>query len=282
VPGRVEVIGAAHSNATVTVLTDSNAIAAPYPNSVGGIYPATRQGGYFRSEVFFNNSTGAVYSLVTNLAVLTNGTGRDITSTNNGAIFLAQTPEVFGYDADGNLTNDGHWAYSWDGDNRLLRMVAPSTVPAGARLSISFSYDHAGRRISKVVSNWTGSAWAKLSDVKYLYHGWNLIASLNGTNNAVIQSFLWGLDLSETEQGAAGVGGLLAITDAANGVHLAGHDRLGNVAALVLAVNGTISANYDYGPFGEVIRATGTMAKFNPIRFSTKYQDDETDLICYI
>jgi RHS repeat-associated protein len=35
------------------------------------------------------------------------------------------------------------------------------------------------------------------------------------------------------------------------------------------------------GPFGEVIRATGPMAKANPFRFSTKYQDDETDLLYY-
>ena len=35
------------------------------------------------------------------------------------------------------------------------------------------------------------------------------------------------------------------------------------------------------GPFGEVIRATGPMAKANPCRFSTKYQDDETDLLYY-
>lgn len=35
------------------------------------------------------------------------------------------------------------------------------------------------------------------------------------------------------------------------------------------------------GPFGEVIRATGPMAKANPIRFSTKYQDDESDLLYY-
>jgi RHS repeat-associated protein len=35
------------------------------------------------------------------------------------------------------------------------------------------------------------------------------------------------------------------------------------------------------GPFGEVIRATGSMAKTNPFRFSTKYQDDETDLLYY-
>jgi RHS repeat-associated protein len=35
------------------------------------------------------------------------------------------------------------------------------------------------------------------------------------------------------------------------------------------------------GPFGEVIRATGPTAKANPFRFSTKYQDDETDLLYY-
>ena len=35
------------------------------------------------------------------------------------------------------------------------------------------------------------------------------------------------------------------------------------------------------GPFGEVIRSTGPLAKANPFRFSTKYQDDETDLIHY-
>lgn len=37
----------------------------------------------------------------------------------------------------------------------------------------------------------------------------------------------------------------------------------------------------EYGPFGEVIRSTGPMAKVNPIRFSTKYQDDESDLLYY-
>lgn len=39
---------------------------------------------------------------------------------------------------------------------------------------------------------------------------------------------------------------------------------------------------YGYGPFGEVLRATGPMAKANPFRFSTKYQDDEADLLYYL
>jgi RHS repeat-associated protein len=49
----------------------------------------------------------------------------------------------------------------------------------------------------------------------------------------------------------------------------------------VNAANGLVLANYEYGPFGEVIRATGPMAKLNPFLFSAKYQDDETDLVYY-
>jgi RHS repeat-associated protein len=59
------------------------------------------------------------------------------------------------------------------------------------------------------------------------------------------------------------------------------YDGNGNVSALVNAANGATVANYEYGPFGEVIRATGPMAKLNPFRFSTKYQDDETDFLYY-
>jgi len=35
------------------------------------------------------------------------------------------------------------------------------------------------------------------------------------------------------------------------------------------------------GPFGEVLRATGPIAKAGPLRFSTKYADDETGLLYY-
>src|SRR5208337_392529 len=61
----------------------------------------------------------------------------------------------------------------------------------------------------------------------------------------------------------------------------AAYDGNGNVMALVNAANGAVAAECDYGPFGEVIRASGPMAKVNPCRFSTKYCDDETDLLYY-
>jgi len=113
-----------------------------------------------------------------------------------------------------------------------------------------------------------------------VYDGWNLLASLNPASS-VRQAYLWGLDLSGTMQGAGGVGGLLAITDASQGSHFCAYDGNGNVAALMKADGSGLTAQYEYGPFGELLRATEPMAKANPFRFSTKYQDDESDLIYY-
>jgi YD repeat-containing protein len=99
--------------------------------------------------------------------------------------------------------------------------------------------------------------------------------------SSVAQSFTSGTDLSGNQQGAGGVGGLLAVNVIANGTNFVAFDGNGNVSGLVNAADGTFSAQYEYGPFGEVLRQTGPMAKANPFRFSTKYQDDETHLLCY-
>jgi len=59
------------------------------------------------------------------------------------------------------------------------------------------------------------------------------------------------------------------------------HDRNGNVIPPPNGPSEPNSAHYEYGPFGEVLRATGPMAAANPFRFSTKFQDDETGLLHY-
>ena len=55
----------------------------------------------------------------------------------------------------------------------------------------------------------------------------------------------------------------------------------GNVVALIDASDGTIVAEYEYGPYGEPLRATGPYAEENPFPFSTKYLDTETGLYYY-
>ena len=58
------------------------------------------------------------------------------------------------------------------------------------------------------------------------------------------------------------------------------YDGNGNVIALVDATAGSLIAEYEYGPFGEVLKADGNAAAENPFRFSTKYQD-ESGLLYY-
>ena len=43
----------------------------------------------------------------------------------------------------------------------------------------------------------------------------------------------------------------------------------------------SVDTEYEYGPFGEVIRSSGTYANANSFRFSTKYLDVETGLYYY-
>ncbi|PWU20010.1 MAG: hypothetical protein C5B50_05005 [Verrucomicrobia bacterium] len=110
---------------------------------------------------------------------------------------------------------------------------------------------------------------------KIVYDGWNPIGILDADNN-LLYSFMWGLDLSETLQGAGGVGGLVSMTVYSGtnaGTYFYCFDGNGSVVALVNATTGAMAAQYEYGPFGQVLRATGAMAFINPFLFSTKFYD---------
>ena len=54
------------------------------------------------------------------------------------------------------------------------------------------------------------------------------------------------------------------------------YDGKGNVFSFVNTVKMKVSACYDYGPFGELLRSTGEMAELNEYRFSTKRQDKKS------
>jgi len=259
VPGYVDVLGIGTAVAAVTVNgTDSY-----------------RRGEYFHVALAVDNSSAAQYPSIVIQAVA----GANSASS-TGSVFLAKTPETFVHDADGNLIQDGHWTYTWDGENRLVAMEALSTVPSAAKLWVEFEYDWQGRRIGKAVKAWSGTSYTNAYGLKFLYDGWNLAAELD-TNNNVVRSYLWGTDLSGSDQGAGGVGGLLAVNVATNGVHFPAYDGNGNIAGLVSAASGAITARYEYGPFAEPIRVSGPIAKAMPLRFSTKYLDEETGFYYY-
>jgi len=280
VPGFVNVLGTATNTATVSLWSQDNL--ALYP-------PTTRKGDYFRGEMLFNNNTGALWLTITNVAVLSNDTGADIVTNIAGNLLLAKNPEAFTYDADGNLTSDGLWTNVWNGENRRITIESRSTLPSAAKVKEAWTLLPDGRWIERIVSTNNGMSYYPSQTNRYVWDHQVLLAVLDHTNGVVV-SFMRGIDMSGSIQGAGGVGGALAVkagTSAqcgamANTTHFTCYDGNGNVMVLINAATGAESAHYEYGPFAESLRVTGPMAKLNPIRFSTQYADDVCDDIKYL
>ncbi len=268
VPGFVNVLGTAKTNATVTLWGDNSAFSA-----------TSRKGEYFRGELAATNTANALWLGITNLAVLNNGSSADIVTNTVGKMFVTKTPEVFYYDLDGNLTNDGRWTYTWDAENRLTKVESLASAPAASKRKVVWEFDGKGRRVRQTTSDKSSGSYVVTEDLKFVADGWRHIAELNATNNALVRSYTWGKDLSGSLDGAGGVGGLLMLNSVANGTHFYAYDGNGNVAALVKATDGSFSQQCEYEPFGKLLRNTGLMAGENKFLFSTKRNDATTDLL---
>ena len=127
---------------------------------------------------------------------------------------------TIGYDANGNISNDGVASYTWNGRNQLV-----------TRGSTSFQYDSFGRRILNAAGN------------NMLYEGWNVAQELSGTT-PVTNQILGGIDefFSTKESSTT----YTPITDA-----------LGTVLALTNS-SGAIKTQYEYDPFGNTTTSEGT------------------------
>jgi len=83
-------------------------------------------------------------------------------------------------------------------------------------------------------------------------------------------------------QGAGGIGGLV-FTRFSGDASLSSapfYDGNGNVLGLLGTDGSTVTARYEYAPFGEPLAKTGPAADLNPFRWSTKFTD-ETGLVDY-
>ncbi len=162
------------------------------------------------------------------------------------------------------------------------------------RQRLDFVYDAKGRRVEKMVSDWNDKKedYQESLQIGYAYDGLNLIGEFQKREKrSHWATYLWGLDISASFQGAGGIGGLLGITTTGAGGkgkqkedlqnQLPFYDANGNVVGLVSSQRVDMIAQYVYGPFGELLRATGPAANGNPFQFSTKYADEESGLSYY-
>lgn len=185
------------------------------------------------------------------------------------------------YDADGNMVADAKgMVYTYNAENRLI--AAQPQTPADGDTRVEYLYDYMGRRVQKVVYLYGSGSWNQDKEVLFVYNGWNLVkeTTVASGQTAVDKYCVWGLDLSQSQQGAGGVGGLLAAVEGSLTYHYL-YDANGNVGQVIDAGDGSIAAHYEYDPYGNEVLATGSLAADNVYRFSTKYFDKETNLYYY-
>ena len=181
-------------------------------------------------------------------------------ATNTIAVNLP-TPANFKYDGNGNQNNDGTRSFVYDVENQLTNVFVPSAW------RVDFIYDGLGRRRVTREYSWGGSAWSRTNEIRYVCDG-SLVLQERDSNNTVQVTYTRGLDLSGTVQGAGGIGGLLARTDA-SGSTFYHADGSGNVTALMDG-GGNIAARAEYDGFGRFLKLSGPMAAANRLWFSSK------------
>ena len=267
-----DILGQAGNPASVTVTTDIS----------GTTTEQVDQSPWWRQRLTHTSSSSPRWGEATVSHALDSDTGD---------YYLPPGTETLSYDADGNLSGDARWTYTWDNQNRLIKMETKSAmITAGAPNDVlEFTYDGVNRRVrKKFIRN--GST---VYDEYYLYDGWNITGRFRGSSvtKTLIQKYAWGLDASGTLHGAGGVGGLLWVEDAATTTTrwFPAYDGNGNVMALLednanSATAGYLNLFHEYGPFGESLSKRGVMDSFGhncPFQFSTKWTDEETGLIYY-
>ena len=224
-------------------------------------YTRERNGGVARSSAFGRRSSRA--SAVTQLTYDQIG-NRIICNNTHYRPNACNQYEDLSYDSDGNMTMYDGWALTWNGENRLIRMIKGTA-------KLEFAYDYMGRRYEKKVYSGT----TLTHHTRFVYDGYKLAEELNAlSGNAVLRRYSW-------QPEGAGLDVPLSVYDAAaNTSYCYTTDANKNVSELTNA-SGAVVAHYEYSPFGTQTATSGTYAAINPFRFSSEYFDVRTELVYY-
>ena len=213
-------------------------------------------------------------------------------TSNNLNQYAAVNTNAPSYDNEGNLLSGltstsalpdrPNLNFTYNAENR------PIKVSQNGEVVESYDYDHEGRRVKK-------------GNTIIIYDGYNAIAEYDLSSKSLKESYAWGLDLSNSTQGAGGVGGLLSVTDHTTQTPLTSYptyDGNGNISEYLTEQSfssnsgsgnsslragnqelGLITAHYEYDAFGNVTKKTGSRDYI--YQFSTKPFDKLTGLNYY-
>ena len=173
----------------------------------------------------------------------------------------------FSYDGNGNLLNDGRRYFEYDCENQL------TNVYVSGQWRSEFAYDGLMRRKIRKEYAWSGSAWVKTNEVRYIYDA-RVVVQERDANNLALVSYTRGKDLSGSRQDAGGIGGLLARTAPSTfnpqlSTAFYHCDGNGNITCLINPSNAVV-AQYAYDPYGNTLAMSGPLASANLYRFSSK------------
>ncbi len=211
------------------------------------------------------------------------GANLDAKAQQTGAIWVPPVNESFTFDAAGNRESSALWDYGWDAKNNLVRSRTKNHAAAAQGYDISNAYDAENRRFSKKAKRYQNGGIAEENHITFIHDGNDIVYERHQLPSGLTtceRKYIWGPDLSGTQGGAGGAGGLLLIRETKGNSTIdlyPLYDGSGNVIALA-DNTGTLKAEYGYTPFGEPLYARGPNAQSCPFRFATKYYDQETGL----
>ena len=220
-------------------------------------------------------------------------TGADIEVEVEYHLVRPKAEEAPRYDIAGRLVEDSVFNYSWDGEDRITSVESKILLTDDDKyVQVENSYDHAGRRIKKIVSHsdtGTAGTWSVAKTHAFYYDAvlldgspadFGVLTAETVTEGATTTeyAYLWGLDINGSYQGMGGVGGLLAVIDKTNSkIYIPSIDKQGSVYSYIDAATGNKVQEIAYDPYGRVISNTGSVDL--PLKYCTKYYDKE--LGCY-
>jgi RHS repeat-associated protein len=170
--------------------------------------------------------------------------------------------DSYTYNTNGCLEDDNTYKYYYDCENRLVDVNDQSNNSVA-----SYSYDYAGRRISKTVDSNT---------IKYAYDGQQVIAEYE--NDTLVRKFIYGAGIDEPLA-------MINVSDN-NAVYYYHADRLGSIIAITDSA-GNIVEKYDYDVFGSFTIYDSNVSQIsessidNPYYFTGRRFDTETENYYY-
>lgn len=189
--------------------------------------------------------------------------------TTNTETTVTISSKTYGYDLNGNLTNDSRFVFTWDYENRL---TVVHDAQSGALVQ-SNRYDALWRRREKVEYAPDGTALTN----RYIYKDWLVLAITDG-DGALLETYTHGADLSGQVGGSAGgVGGILSSARCQE-IQCYHYDCGGNIAELT-SLQQHPRAEYSYSPFGNITSQKGNCD--SRYQFSTKEWDSKEGYLYY-